>query len=96
MRRVLIAGFLAAEATLVLSPQAFSQSTGATIGTNPAQPVIPVPQPGPGFAAGGGGAPVGHRQPTAKDVPQNESSTIDVIDKLDEELNRKLTICRGC
>jgi hypothetical protein len=95
MRRVLIAGFLAVGTTLVLSLQAFSQSTGATTGTNPAHPVIPLPQPGPGFAAGGE-APVGHRQPTAKDVPQNENSTIDVIDKFDKELNRKLTICRGC
>jgi hypothetical protein len=57
MRKVLIAEFLAAGTTLVLSPQAFSQGTGGTTGTNPALSTPPLPQPGPGFAAGGGGAP---------------------------------------
>ncbi len=101
MRKMVVAGILAAGMTLVLLPQAFSQegtggarggtggATGGNItGTNPGQ--------GPGFAAGFGQAPVGHRQPTVQDVPRNENSAIDAMDKLDKELDRKLTICRGC
>jgi hypothetical protein len=43
-------------------------------------------------------APVGHRQPRGTDVPQKmESSPLELEQRrLDEELDRKLTICRGC
>jgi hypothetical protein len=43
-------------------------------------------------------APVGHRQPTRDDVPQNEmlSAWERQQQVLDAELDRKLTICRGC
>jgi hypothetical protein len=45
-------------------------------------------------------APVGHRQPKATDVPQEEteSPTEKVIDELDRALAQKLQgkICRGC
>jgi len=40
-------------------------------------------------------APVGHRQPTAKDVPSSDQST-SVRTPEEEELDRKLRICRGC
>jgi hypothetical protein len=43
-------------------------------------------------------APVGHRQPRAKDLPPDISSPNDPRDaKADEELDRKIkSICRGC
>ena len=36
------------------------------------------------------------RQPRAEDVPQNDSNSTDAIKELDEQLKRKLSICRGC
>jgi hypothetical protein len=96
MRKMLIVGFLTAGMTLALSPMAFSQGTGGGTGPSPSPGTSPLPQGQPGFAAGGGGAPIGHRQPTAQDVPRDESKTIDAVDKLDKELDRKLGICRGC
>jgi hypothetical protein len=39
-------------------------------------------------------APVGHRQPTAKDVPSEQGSGVKSSEV--EELDRKLRICRGC
>jgi hypothetical protein len=43
-------------------------------------------------------APVGHRQPHRADVPQDEdvSAWERQQQQLDQELDRKLTICRGC
>jgi hypothetical protein len=43
-------------------------------------------------------APIGHRQPTRVDVPQNEvlSAWERQHQDLDVELDRKLVICRGC
>jgi hypothetical protein len=43
-------------------------------------------------------APVGHRQPRKGDVPQDEaaSSWESQQQQLNEELDRKLAICRGC
>src|SRR5258708_24128164 len=43
-------------------------------------------------------APVRHRQPRTADVPQNEaaSSWENQQQQLNEELDRKLVICRGC
>jgi len=58
------------------------------------------------YAQGGGKsqgnvpqAPVGHRQPTVKDVPnvRESHSADDVMKKTDENLKKKLGgICRGC
>jgi hypothetical protein len=43
------------------------------------------------------GAPVGHRQPRAADIPATNPSATDlVIDRQQAELSRKLRICRGC
>ncbi len=43
-------------------------------------------------------APIGHRQPTLADIPQDE--TLSALEReqqrLDAELDRKLIICRGC
>jgi hypothetical protein len=43
-------------------------------------------------------APVGHRQPQQADVPQYQdvSSREREQQRFDEELDRKLIICRGC
>ena len=43
-------------------------------------------------------APIGHRQPTRADVPQNEVPSVSDRQQqhLDVELDRKLTICHGC
>jgi hypothetical protein len=39
-------------------------------------------------------APVGHRQPTAKDVPNEQDTGVKSPEV--EDLDRKLRICRGC
>lgn len=43
-------------------------------------------------------APVGHRQPHRADVPQSE--TVSALERqqqrFDQELDRRLVICRGC
>jgi hypothetical protein len=43
-------------------------------------------------------APVGHRQPRQRDVPETtQLSPSDFeLRRLDEEIDGKLTICRGC
>jgi hypothetical protein len=43
-------------------------------------------------------APVGHRQPQQADVPQHEavSAWEHQQQQVDQELDRKLIICRGC
>jgi hypothetical protein len=50
-------------------------------------PAAQVPPPGQ--------APVGHRQPTAKDVPSAPSADQAAKD-LEKQLAKKLSICRGC
>ncbi|HEX2354133.1 MAG: hypothetical protein ACM30D_02995 [Hyphomicrobiales bacterium] len=41
-------------------------------------------------------APVGHRQPRAQDVPPGIQDNYGVRSPEDEELRRKLRICRDC
>ena len=43
-------------------------------------------------------APVGHRQPRRADVPESEAASARERQQrqLDQELDRKLIICRGC
>jgi hypothetical protein len=43
-----------------------------------------------------GRAPIGHRQPQARDVPSEQPSDIERISEADRSLDRKLMICRGC
>ena len=43
-----------------------------------------------------GGAPVGHRQPHARDVPSGNASDLEHISEEDAAIDRKLIICRGC
>jgi hypothetical protein len=43
------------------------------------------------------GAPVGHRQPRAADIPATDKSAAEQLEeKMSAELNRRLRICRGC
>jgi hypothetical protein len=43
-----------------------------------------------------GRAPIGHRQPQARDVPSEDPGDIEHISEADRGLDRKLIICRGC
>jgi hypothetical protein len=43
-----------------------------------------------------GGAPVGHRQPHARDVPPQSPSELERLTAEDAAIDRKLIICRGC
>jgi hypothetical protein len=43
-----------------------------------------------------GGAPVGHRQPHAPDVPSENASDLEHIGEEDAAVDRKLNICSGC
>ena len=55
------------------------------------------PQPGAQQRAPLTEAPVGHRQPQAKDVPNDEMPPADSATRdLEKALAKKLNICRGC
>jgi hypothetical protein len=41
-------------------------------------------------------APVGHRQPSAKDVPPKVEEDLGIRSREDEAIDRKLRICRDC
>jgi hypothetical protein len=41
-------------------------------------------------------APVGHRQPQRADVPQHQTVSALEQRQADQELDRRLVICRGC
>jgi len=41
------------------------------------------------------GAPVGHRQPHARDVPSENAADLEHIGEEDAAVDRKLNICRG-
>ena len=41
-------------------------------------------------------APVGHRQPTAKDVPPRVDENLGARSPEDQAVDRKLRICRDC
>jgi hypothetical protein len=43
-------------------------------------------------------APIGHRQPTAADIPKDvpKDAAAEANDKRERELDAKLRICRGC
>ena len=43
-----------------------------------------------------GEAPVGHRQPRARDVPPQNPSDLERLTEEDAAVDRKLIICRGC
>jgi len=44
----------------------------------------------------GVGAPIGHRQPRASDVPSQSAGNFEQLSAEDARIDRKLNICRGC
>src|SRR5262249_46056443 len=71
-------------------------TSGTAIGSSAAmaQPTPPGAAPRPGHLIK---APVGHRQPTAKDLPRNVQQSEGERTKKEREFDRKLdSICRGC
>jgi hypothetical protein len=70
-------------AALVVGSAAVAQTTG---------------QPDNSHGQGNGvwEAPVGHRQPRARDVPSGVQDNYGVRSPEDEAIDRKLRICRGC
>ena len=99
----LLAGTLAVAATAILAGGTLAQSgdpsskrvaeppqtNGEAVSKRAAEP----PQT-TGQAPRQSQAPVGHRQPTAKDVPPEDSATEPSPEH--REIDRKLNICRGC
>ena len=49
-----------------------------------------------GRTSSGREAPIGHRQPRAKDVPARIEDNLGVRSPEDEAIDRKLRICRDC
>ena len=43
-----------------------------------------------------GRAPIGHRQPQARDVPSQSHGELERLTEEDAAIDRKLIICRGC
>ncbi len=41
-------------------------------------------------------APIGHRQPHARDVPSESSDDLGHLSEEDRAVDRRLVICRGC
>jgi hypothetical protein len=68
---------------------------------NPDQPPPRSSQPGQaednwGRTSSGREAPIGHRQPRAKDVPSAAEDNLGVLAPEDQAIDRKLRICRDC
>jgi hypothetical protein len=49
-----------------------------------------------GQAEGGREAPVGHRQPRARDLPAGPNEAAPIRSPEEQDVDRKLRICRGC
>jgi hypothetical protein len=81
-----------------ISPQ--GPTTGQTNpGVTPRAPGPSTAQTPPGVSSTArqpGFGSSSRRQPRAEDVPQPDTSSADAIKGLDKELDRKLSICRGC
>ena len=71
-------------------------SAGDTM--RPANPTAMPSTTGSGVSDPSSQAPVGHRQPRAADIPANRSSADDDawLNRVNRDIDSKLTICRGC
>jgi hypothetical protein len=75
---------------LILGGLASASAENATVRAPSARSEQQNPGPGPA-------APVGHRQPQAKDATPADMPPADQATRdLDQALAKKLTICRGC
>ena len=85
----------AALLALLGSPVAIAQTVGnARSSAELASPTPPSSlKQGTSLVAG---APVGHRQPHAKDVPSENARDLEHIGEEDAAVDRQLNICRGC
>ena len=66
---------------------------------NPRPPNATVPSTtGSGVSDLSSQAPIGHRQPRAADIPAHRSSADEDawLNRVNRDVDRKLTICRGC
>ena len=82
--------------TLLSSPGAIAQTTGsARSSAELASPTVRSSMTPDTRLIGG--APVGHRQPRASDVPSENPNDLDYIGAEDAAVDRKINnICRGC
>lgn len=93
-----------ASASQAATPQGGVSAPGTAGASQAATPQGGVVMPPAGMGGGApqglmapGGAPVGHRQPTAADVPPQERNPNDPMTKEDEALDKKIkSICKGC
>jgi hypothetical protein len=79
--------------TLLGSPVAIAQTVGRS-SAGPARPAVSLSLAQDTRLVGG--APVGHRQPNARDVPSANPSDLEQLSAEDAAVDRKLNICRGC
>lgn len=80
----------------LLGDRAGMAQTMETARSSAAYPAAPAPLRLTQDARPSGGAPVGHRQPQARDVPSQNPSDLERLTEEDAAVDRKLTICRGC
>jgi hypothetical protein len=91
-------GMIIVAATMLFGPVSSlraGENAGAGAGTTIVPPGLPAPTR---FADLFRQAPVGHRQPRRSDMSEPvQASPVDTeLRRLDEEIDRKLIICRGC
>jgi hypothetical protein len=68
-----------------------------TVGKSPAAPTAPIVTSSLAQDTRPvGGAPIGHRQPQASDVPSEAAANLEQLSAEDAAVDRKLNICRGC
>jgi hypothetical protein len=84
---------MAAVLALLINRLAMAQTVGET-SARAASPTVSSPLGHETRWAGG--APIGHRQPRAADVPSQNAGNLEQLSAEDERVDRKLSICRGC
>ncbi len=82
-------------AALLINRVATAETVGlAKFSTSSANAPVDLPQaPGIRLAER---APVGHRQPQARDVPSENAGNLGHLSEEDRTVDRKLIICRSC
>ena len=78
-------------ATIGASASTLAQTNA--VPASPQAPMVDMPTTGPVKVLP---APIGHRQPRAKDLPSEVNQATTAPTPKDKELDQKLRICRGC